>query len=151
MEICKRLQVENEAELGDSVKVEALNENSTIEQPRIRAERLHDPAWQTRIRAKSAHDPPLARRPRTDPGGTSSKNLSDGLVRPAQKLAKSVTETSSKVREPKTYDEAVNGLINRNRWQKAIDEELWILDSPAIDRKDDVPGLRDEARHRFYC
>ena len=106
------------------MEVEALNENLTIERPRMRAEDLHDPARQTRIRAEGAHNPSQARRPRTDPDGTSGKNPLDGLVRPAQELAKSVTETSSKVREPKTYDEAVNNPINGNRWQKAIDEEL---------------------------
>ena len=115
------------------MEVKALNENPTIEQPRMRAEGFHNPARQTRIRAKDAHDPPLARRPRTDPGGTSGGNPLDGLVRPAQELAKSVTETSSKVREPKTYNEAVIDPINRNRWQEAIEEELWILNSPAID------------------
>ena len=117
----------------------------------MRAEDLHNPAGQIRIRAEGAHDPPLAQRPKTDPGGTSGENPSDGLVRPTQELAKSVPKTSSKVREPKTYDEAINDRINGNRWQKVIDEELWNLDSPAIDRKADVPGLRDEARHRLYC
>ena len=117
----------------------------------MRAEGLHNPSGQMRIRAEGAHNLALAQRPKTDPGGTSGKNPSDGLVKPVQKLVKSVTETTSKVREPKTYDEAVNNPINGNRWQKAIDKELWNLDSPAIDLKADVPGLRDEARHRFYC
>lgn len=54
--------------------------------------------------------------PRADLGGTSSKNsLGDGLVRPAYEFAKSVTETSSKVREFKTYDEAINDPIHGNR------------------------------------
>lgn len=53
----------------------------------------------------------------------------EGLVRPAQEFAKSVTETSSKVREPKTYDKAINDPISGNRWREAIDEELWNLDS----------------------
>ena len=70
----------------------------------------------------------LVQRPRTDRGGTSGKSPS-GLVRPARELAKSVTETSSKVREPKTYNEAVNNPINGNRWREAIDEELWNLDT----------------------
>lgn len=41
-----------------------------------------------------------------------------------QELAKSITETSSKVHISKTYNEAVNDLINRNKWQKAIDKEF---------------------------
>ena len=137
-------------QLGNSVEVEALNENPTIEQLQIRAEGLHNLAGQTRIRAEGAHNPPLAQRPRTDLGGTSGKNPSDGLVRPAQELAKSVTETSSKVREPKTYNEAVNNPINGNRWQEIIDEELKNLDSSAIDWKANVPGLQDKARYRLY-
>ena len=39
-----------------------------------------------------------------------------------------MTETSSKVREPKTYDEAINDPIHGNRWREAIDEELGNLD-----------------------
>ena len=133
------------------MEVEALNENPTIERSRIKAEGFHNPAGQTRIKAEGAHNLSLAQRPRTDPSGTSGKNPLDGLVRPTQELAKLVTETSSKVREPKTYDEAVNDPINGNGWQEAIDKELWILDSPAINRKADVPGFRDEARYRLYC
>ena len=117
----------------------------------MRAQGLHDPPGQTKIRTTGAHNPPLARRARTDPSGTLGENPSDGLIRPAQELAKSVTETSSKVHEPKTYNKAVNNPINGNRGQEAIDEKLWILDSPASDRKANVPGLRDEARHRLYC
>ena len=40
-----------------------------------------------------------------------------------------MTETSSKVREPKTYDEAINDPIYGNKWIEAINEELWNLDS----------------------
>lgn len=43
------------------------------------------------------------------------------------KLAKFLTETSSKVYKPKTYDEVINNLIYRNKWYKTIDEELWKL------------------------
>ena len=51
-----------------------------------------------------------------DLGGTTGKNPSDGLVRPVYlEFAKSVTETSSKVREPKTYNEVINNLIHGNR------------------------------------
>ena len=70
----------------------------------------------------NSHDS-LIQRPKTDWGGTSGKSPSR-LVRPAQELAKSVTETNSKVREPKTYNEAVTNPINGNRWREAIDEEL---------------------------
>ena len=46
-----------------------------------------------------------------------------------RELAKSVTETNSKVHEPKTYDEAFNNPINGNRWREAINKELWNLDT----------------------
>ena len=59
-----------------------------------------------------SHDP----KPRTDLGGTSGKNpLRDGLVRPVREFAKSVTEISSKVQEPKIYNEAINDPIHGNR------------------------------------
>ena len=73
--------------------------------------------------------PPHNPKPRTDLGGTSGKNPIDELVRPVRELAKSVTETSSKVREPKTYDEAINNSVHGNRWREAINEKLWNLDS----------------------
>ena len=84
--------------------------------------------YQPRMRTEGSHDPPVQKL-RTDRGGISGKNPSDGLVRPARKLAKSVTETNSKVREPKTYNEAINNPIHGNRWREAINEELWSLDS----------------------
>ena len=60
--------------------------------------------------------PPCDPKPRTDLDETSGKNLlGDGLVRSAYEFAKSVTETSSKVQEPKTYDEVINDLIHKNR------------------------------------
>lgn len=37
-------------------------------------------------------------------------------VRFARKFAKSLTKTSSKVYKPKTYNEAIDDLIYRNRW-----------------------------------
>ena len=78
-----------------------MNENSIIRQ--------------LRMRAKNFHNLPPARRPKTDPSKTSGKNPLNGLIKPLQELAKSVTETSSKVRKPKTYNEAVNNQINENK------------------------------------
>ena len=48
----------------------------------------------------------------------------EGSVQSMQEFAKSVIETSSKMREPKTYDEAINSPMYSNSWCKAIDEEL---------------------------
>ena len=61
---------------------------------------------------------------RTDLDGISGKNSADRLVRPVQELAKSVTETSSKVQKPKTYNKAINDSIYGNKWRKAVDKEL---------------------------
>lgn len=78
------------------------------------------------MRIDLSHDP----KPRTDLGRSSGKNpLRDGLVRPMRKFAESVTEISSKVREPKTYNEAINDPIHGNRWREAVNEELWNLDA----------------------
>lgn len=56
--------------------------------------------------------------------------MRDGLVSLAYyKVAKSVTEISNKIHEPKTYNDAINDLIHDNRWRKAVDKELWNLDT----------------------
>ena len=74
-----------------------------------------------RMRIDLSHD----LKPRIDLGEILGKNpLGDGLVRPARKFAKSVTETNSKVREPKTYDKAINDPIHGNKWREAVNEEL---------------------------
>ena len=105
----KRPYMENKAEHNASVRVEALNESS--------------------MRNEGPQDRFVIQRPRTDLGGTIGENLLDRLVRPAYiEFAKSVTETSSKVREPKTYNKTISKSIYGNRWRKAIDEELWNLD-----------------------
>lgn len=104
----ERPRIENEAEHDGSVEVEGLDESA--------------------MRIKGPHNQ-LVQKPRTDVGGTSGENPSEGLVRPARECAKSVTETSSKVREPKIYDEAIHDSVHGNRWREAIDEELWNLDS----------------------
>ena len=64
-----------------------------------------------RMRIQPPHNP----KPRTNLGETSGKNLANRLVRPARELAKSLTETSSKVREPWTYDKAINDPVHGNR------------------------------------
>lgn len=67
----------------------------------------------------------LDSKPRIDLGGTSSKNLSveGGFIRPIYKVSNSITETSSKVREPKPYNKAINKRIHRNTWHGVVDEE----------------------------
>lgn len=50
-------------------------------------------------------------------------------IKLAHKLAKFLIETSSKIHEPKTYNKAIDNLIYKNKWRKAIDEEFQNLDS----------------------
>ena len=72
-------------------------------------------------------NPPLDPKLKIDLDRTSGENplMGDGLVSLTYyKVAKSVAETSSKVREPETYDEAINDAVYANRQQEAIDEEL---------------------------
>lgn len=90
----------------------------------MKTEGLYNPTGQTQIIAKSTHNLLLKQRPRIDPSKTSSENFLDRLVRPVQELFKSVTKTSSKVHESKTYNQAVNNLSNGNECQKAINKKL---------------------------
>lgn len=76
------------------------------------------------IKIHLVHNP----KPRKDPDGTTSKKLVDRLKRPTQEFAKSVTETKSKVQEPKTYNEGIINPVYGNRWQQTIDKELQNLD-----------------------
>lgn len=50
-------------------------------------------------------------------------------VKEQQKVAMSITETSSKIHKPKIYDEAVNNPIHGRRWQKAIEDKLQNLEN----------------------
>lgn len=46
---------------------------------------------------------------------------------PGTELAMPVSETSSKIHEPKSYDESVADPIHGTRWRQAVDEELHSL------------------------
>lgn len=78
------------------------------------------------MRIQPFYDPNL----KIDLGRTSDKNpLRIELIRPTHKFTKSVTETSSKVQEFKTYNEGINDPIHENIWCKVIDKELLNLDA----------------------
>lgn len=103
----KRLRIEKKAEYKEFVEVETPNDYL------MRTESLQNQ---------------LAQRSSTDLGGKIGENPSDGLVRLTHiEFAKTVTETNSQVREPKTYDEAINNLVHANRCREVIDEEFWNL------------------------
>ena len=88
--------MKNKAKHNTSVEVEALNESL--------------------MRTEGPQDWLVTQRTKTNLGGTIGENPSDGLVRPMHfEFAKSVTETSSKMGEPKTYDKAINDSIYENR------------------------------------
>ena len=85
---------------------------------------------QTIIQKRMKTDPFQDQNPMTDLGRILDENsLREQLIKLIYKFAKSVTKTSTKVREPKTYNEAINDLIYSNRWRKAIDEVFWNLNS----------------------
>lgn len=96
------------SKLGNKAHTEDVTSKNNVEKEVVQ------PIIQTkRLNIDLSHD----LMPRIDLHRTSSKNpLGDGLVKPARKFAKSVTETGSKVQELKTYDEVINDLIYRNRW-----------------------------------
>ena len=54
-------------------------------------------------------------KPRTNLVGIKNKNspVRERLVRPIYRVAKSVTKTSSKVQEPKTFNKVINDFILR--------------------------------------
>ena len=53
-------------------------------------------------------------KPKTDLSRTSGNNPTDGFIKPMQELTKSVTSTSSKVQELKTYEKAINDPVHGN-------------------------------------
>lgn len=59
----------------------------------------------------------------------SRTNLDTNLgVKFVYKLAKSLTKISNRVHKSKTYSEAIDDPIYRNRWHKTIYKKLWNLD-----------------------
>lgn len=73
--------------------------------------------------------PPLNPKLKTDLSRISGENpLRDKLVKSVYKFIKLISETNSRMREPRTYNEVINNLIHKNNWRDAIDEELWNLD-----------------------
>lgn len=83
-------------------------------QVKAKPDRIISVKKQERIRVKILQRLLVQLKPRIDQGGIIGKSLVR-LVRPMHKFAKLVTKTSSKVCEPKTYNEAVNDPILGNR------------------------------------
>ncbi len=52
----------------------------------------------------------------------------------------SITESTSQIYEPNTYDEAISDLIHGRRWRKAIEEELQNLESHHIWEYEQLPN-----------
>lgn len=62
---------------------------------------------------------------KTDLGGILGKNfLENQIIRLANKFAKLITKTNSKMRKLKAYDKPIYNSIYKNRWRKAVDDEL---------------------------
>lgn len=56
--------------------------------------------------------------------------------------AMSMTESSSKIHEPQSYDEAVNDPIHGRRWREAIEDELQNLENHQTWEYDKLPPNR---------
>lgn len=77
------------------------------------------------MRLDEFHNPPRVKLDRSyDPTMLRTDIDTGSGVRPTRKLAKFLIETSSKVHEPKTYNEAINNTIYGNQWREAINKEL---------------------------
>ena len=50
--------------------------------------------------------------------------LRNKLIRLTYKFTKSVTKSSTKVRDLKTYNKVISDLIYGNRWHKNVNDEL---------------------------
>lgn len=59
-----------------------------------------------------------------------------------EEVAISITESSSKIYEPTSYDEAVNDPIHGRRWREAIKEELQNLEDYQTWEYDEIPPGR---------
>lgn len=57
------------------------------------------------------------------PNKRADKNIEE------QEVAISLTETNSKIHEPKSYNKAIDDLIYGRRWKEVIEEELQNLES----------------------
>lgn len=55
-------------------------------------------------------------------------NVDDDINTPSEKIM-SMTETSSRVYEPKTYEEAITDPIYSRQWKEAIEEEIQNLEN----------------------
>ncbi len=59
-----------------------------------------------------------------------------------EEVAMSITETTSKIYEPGSYDEAVNDPVHGRRWREAIEEELQNLESYQTWEYEELPTGR---------
>lgn len=67
------------------------------------------------IRAESPQNWLVIQKLRINLGRISDENLLERLMRLVQEFVKSITETSSKVCEPKTYNKAINNAVHKNK------------------------------------
>lgn len=56
--------------------------------------------------------------------------------------AMSATETSSKIYEPKTYEEAMSDLVHSRQWREAIEEEIQNLEKDSTWEYERLPPDR---------
>lgn len=85
------------------------------EQSRIRTKGSEDLIGQQKMSTKATHDLLLVRKPRPDLDKILGENPLERSVRPMWEFAKLLTETSSKLPKPQTYDETINNTIHGNK------------------------------------
>lgn len=66
------------------------------------------------MRTKNSHNQLKIGKPRINLADISNKILAKMLLRLIQEFAKSVIEISSKVHEPKIYNEVINNVVHEN-------------------------------------
>lgn len=79
--------------------------------------------------------------PIADPTTTieASPSLREPTLQTTQEQAMSITESSSKILEPQSYDKVINDPIHGRRWREAIEDELQNLENHQAWEYDELP------------
>ena len=132
----KRQRLDTNTSIGDnSLNTKRIGENSYKELGPTPDERIGEnselgPTPDERIGENSYQE--LGPTPAKKIGKSLNKKLGPSFAHNDMHLRKeaamSITETSSKVYEPKSYDEAIADPIHGTRWRQAIEEEIHNLE-----------------------
>ncbi len=93
-------------------------------------------------RKAPAGEPKPRGRPRKNPIETPIEAPTEPGSVDEEEVAMSITETTSKIYEPGSYDEAVNDPVHGRRWREVIEEELQNLESHQTWEYEELPAER---------